>query len=48
VIVVSSMGFPEIVNRVRRLGAADFLIKPLDSELLLERVRAALAARPDR
>jgi DNA-binding response OmpR family regulator len=48
VIVVSSMGFPEIVSRAKRLGAADFLVKPLNSDLLLERVRRVLADRLDR
>jgi DNA-binding response OmpR family regulator len=47
VVVVSSMGFPEIVSRARRLGAADFLVKPLNSDLLIERVRRVLGDRLD-
>ena len=47
VIMLSSMGFPEVVARARRAGAADFLVKPIDSDLLVERVRRALGERLD-
>lgn len=45
VIVVSGMGFGEIVEQAREKGAYDFLIKPIDTDLLIKRVARALKRR---
>ena len=45
VIVVSALTFPDVVNRAIRLGAAAFLAKPLDLDLLLKRVEKILEER---
>ena len=47
VIVISSMAFPEIIKRATRLGAADFLVKPLDTDLLVEHISRVMAGRND-
>lgn len=39
VIVVTSLGFPEVVAEAAALGVQDFLIKPVDTEELLARVQ---------
>jgi len=39
VIVVSSLGFPEIVQQAVQAGARDFLVKPIDTDLLVLRVQ---------
>jgi len=39
VILISALGFPEIVQKAVRLKVKDFLVKPVDIELLVERVR---------
>jgi DNA-binding response OmpR family regulator len=43
VMVLSSLGYPEIIQRAIRAGANDFLIKPLDIDLLQQRVKRLLA-----
>ena len=39
IIVISSLGFEEVVTNAIRLGANDFLVKPFETELLLEKVK---------
>jgi DNA-binding NarL/FixJ family response regulator len=38
VFFLSSMGYPEIVQKAARLGASGFLVKPLDPDLLVTRI----------
>ena len=38
VFILSSLGYPEIVQKAARIGAADFLVKPLDTDLLISRI----------
>jgi len=38
VFFISSMGFPEIVQKAARMGASGFLVKPLDPDLLVKRI----------
>jgi len=45
VIVISSMSYMEVVEQAKEAGAHDFLIKPFESDLLLERVKNALKRR---
>ncbi len=42
VIFISARGEPEDIQEGRRCGCADYLVKPLDLDLLRERVRAVL------
>jgi DNA-binding response OmpR family regulator len=44
VIVLSSLGFREIVQRALAAGVSDFLLKPVDLERLSEQVRRCLAS----
>lgn len=39
VIFVSSLGFPEIVQKAAKVGASGFLVKPLDPDLLVKRIQ---------
>ena len=41
VFFISSMGFPEIVQKTVRMGASGFLVKPLDPDLLVSRIRGS-------
>ncbi|HVP21226.1 MAG TPA: response regulator [Anaerolineaceae bacterium] len=43
VIIISALGFPEVVNRAIDLGAEDFLVKPLDSDVLMSRMSTLLS-----
>ena len=43
VIVLSTLGLPEIVQQARAAGAQDFLLKPFDSDVLAEKVKGVLA-----
>jgi DNA-binding response OmpR family regulator len=45
VIAISALGFPEVVEQAQEAGAYDFLVKPIDSELLIRRVKKALIRR---
>lgn len=38
VFFISSLGYPEIVQRAARLGASGFLVKPLNPDLLVSRI----------
>jgi DNA-binding NarL/FixJ family response regulator len=40
---LSSMGYPEIVQKAAKLGAAGFLVKPLDPDLLVSRILKCFA-----
>jgi DNA-binding response OmpR family regulator len=44
VIILSSLGYPEIIQRAARAGANEFLIKPLDIDLLQQRVKRLLSS----
>ena len=39
VIFVSSLGFPEVVQRAAQIGASGFLVKPIDPDLLVSRIQ---------
>jgi two-component system, OmpR family, response regulator len=38
VFFLSSMGYPEIVQKAARMGASGFLVKPLNPDLLVSRI----------
>lgn len=40
--VVSAFAFPEVVLRARELGVSDFFVKPIQADLLVERIRRAM------
>jgi PleD family two-component response regulator len=40
VLFVSSLGFPEVVQRAAQIGASGFLVKPIDPDLLVTRIRS--------
>lgn len=42
VIMISALGYREIVERAAQLGVADFLVKPIDVEDLVERIKYVL------
>jgi DNA-binding NtrC family response regulator len=42
VIVFSSYGYPEVIQQAVQAGACDFLVKPLEMDMLLGRIRHAL------
>jgi DNA-binding response OmpR family regulator len=42
-IFISSIAFPEIIQKAIKMGATDFLVKPLNVELLVSRVQRALS-----
>jgi PleD family two-component response regulator len=39
VIFLSSLGFPEIVQKAAKVGASGFLVKPLNPDLLVKRIQ---------
>jgi two-component system OmpR family response regulator len=39
VFFLSSLGFPEVVQKAAQIGATGFLVKPLDPDLLVTRIR---------
>jgi DNA-binding response OmpR family regulator len=41
VFVLSALGFPETVQQAKKAGAHDFLLKPIDTDALVEKVRQA-------
>jgi DNA-binding response OmpR family regulator len=38
IIIISAMRFPEFVNQAKLAGAVDFLVKPVDVEMITPRV----------
>jgi DNA-binding NarL/FixJ family response regulator len=36
---LSSLGFPEVVQKAAQIGASGFLVKPLDPDLLVTRIQ---------
>lgn len=38
VFFISSLGFPEIVQKAAQMGASGFLVKPLNPDLLVKRI----------
>jgi DNA-binding response OmpR family regulator len=42
VVVISALGYQEVIEQAIAAGARDFLVKPFDVETLLERLSAAL------
>jgi DNA-binding response OmpR family regulator len=42
VVVISAFGFQEIVRQAIQLGARDFLVKPLDVDLFLDRMKGLI------
>jgi DNA-binding response OmpR family regulator len=45
VLVVSSLGFREVVKQATQLGAIDFIVKPFDIDAFLQRVQKCLQSR---
>lgn len=39
VIFISSLGFPEVVQKAAQIGASGFLVKPLNPDLLVSRIQ---------
>ena len=46
ILLLSSFGFPEVVQQAMAAGAQDYLLKPVNMDMLAERVEKALAALP--
>ncbi|MGB9798944.1 MAG: response regulator [Thermanaerothrix sp.] len=42
VIIISALGFPEVVAEAAALGLQDFLVKPVNTDQFLERIRRHL------
>jgi CheY-like chemotaxis protein len=42
VVVISGLGFSEVVQQAVQSGAQDFLVKPIDTDQLVERVNKVL------
>jgi len=42
VIVISAVGEPEKINEVKAIGVYDYMVKPINFELILERVKEVL------
>jgi len=45
VIVLSALGYSEVIEAALKAGAADYLLKPLNPDVLLERVQILLSQR---
>jgi len=45
VIFISSLGFPEIVQKAAKVGASGFLVKPLNPDLLVKRIQNCVDQR---
>jgi DNA-binding NtrC family response regulator len=41
ILVISALGFPEVVQQAQKAGARDFLLKPINTDQLVEKVRQA-------
>ncbi len=46
VFFISSLGFPEIVQRAAQIGASGFLVKPINPDLLVTRIQACFPPTP--
>jgi DNA-binding response OmpR family regulator len=42
-VVISALGFPEVVQQAQKAGARDFVVKPVDTDQLVEKVQSAWA-----
>jgi DNA-binding response OmpR family regulator len=42
VIFISSLGFPEVVQKAAHMGASGFLVKPLNPDLLVSRIQSCM------
>jgi DNA-binding response OmpR family regulator len=42
VILISALGYPEILQKARTAGAKDFLVKPFEEDVFLGKVRSSL------
>ncbi len=42
VLMISALGFPEVVRRAKEMGVSEFLVKPLDFDLLVARLRSIM------
>lgn len=42
VFFLSSLGFPEVVQKAAQMGASGFLVKPLDPDLLVTRIQNSI------
>ena len=40
---ISSLGFPEVVQKAAQIGASGFLVKPLNPDLLVSRIQNCLS-----
>jgi DNA-binding response OmpR family regulator len=38
ILVVTSLAFPDIISQARLAGADDFVVKPIDGDMLFERI----------
>jgi len=47
VVVISSLAFDEVVRQVVKAGANDFILKPLDVKVLVEKVKHGLECSQD-
>lgn len=45
IIAISALGFPEVVEQAKDAGAYDFIIKPINAEIIIQRVNKALNHR---
>jgi two-component system alkaline phosphatase synthesis response regulator PhoP len=48
VIVISVLGFEEVILKAREAGAWDYVLKPFDVDVLMKRVRILLAYSAER
>lgn len=45
VFFISSLGFPEIVQKAAQMGASGFFVKPLNPDLLVSRIQSCISPR---
>jgi DNA-binding response OmpR family regulator len=43
ILVISSLGYPEMVHQAAQVGAREFITKPVDTDLLVERIIRMMA-----
>jgi two-component system chemotaxis response regulator CheY len=44
ILMISAVGQKTMINKGKELGAADYIVKPFDQEVLVEKVRGLFAA----